>query len=253
MQILHKRHSINIPNVSNTQLRLCFATTLLFLPAIVPYSVGAQNLLVNGGFESGSPQHFFPSTTGLWATDPALFVGNENGVTPLEGMTMMRFLYTYPDPPEASAAIGSDLRQLVEATSLAGATVRLTASCNRVTGDSQTDTEFRLYIRAYAGDLTEFNDNFPTAPPFIAQSSVDLVSDADPGTWETISLDWTIPVGTDYVSVLISARENIHNDLAGVEFDGHYADDIKLEIVAPTSVPQASAHRSWGEIKQSFR
>ena len=50
-------------------------------------------------------------------------------------------------------------------------------------------------------------------------------------TWEYGSVSLGLPSATDYLAVWVRAVENICDDGEGVEFDGHYADDITLTVI----------------------
>ena len=47
-----------------------------------------------------------------------------------------------------------------------------------------------------------------------------------------------IPAGTDYLALCLMAIEDVMNDLGHPEFDGHYFDDVSLDLVV---VPEPSA------------
>jgi hypothetical protein len=61
------------------------------------------------------------------------------------------------------------------------------------------------------------------------------MTDDDPGTWQKCEVRLLLPQGTDYVVVEIRAVENVVNDAQFPEFDGHYVDDVGLEVrTSPT-------------------
>ena len=69
-----------------------------------------------------------------------------------------------------------------------------------------------------------------------------LHSDSNPTTWEEVSGQFMLPMGTDVVRMQIAASEDVYNDRpgdVGPEFDGHYADDVVLSI-GELSAPSAN-------------
>ncbi len=200
----------------------------LVLMAVAGSLPASANLLANPGFEDAAPQVFLPNATGYWSGDPTTRLGSEGGITPLEGSFMLRFDQTFWSCP--TGASGADLSQLV---TVDPGTTSLTvqASFNRVA--ASTDTLFQASIFAFAGSSSGFDDNSPAIPSSLDRASVSLLSDADPSTWETVSVTLYIPGGTTYVAVIISAVENISNDPCPGEFAGHYADHIVLTAEGP--------------------
>jgi hypothetical protein len=186
--------------------------------------------LANGGFEGDAPASI-PSTYGVWGHDQAEIVGAENGITPVEGTQMLKFLATQPWGADAAGA-SSDMIQLVGLCRVSGVSggnviARATAMFNRVEGDAETDREFGLRLRAY----DDAPANFPyDNDVFIAEEHITLVTDGDPQTWESLSGTLTVPAGATYVALWLEAREDVMNDALEPEFDGHYVDDVRIEI-----------------------
>ena len=179
---------------------------------------------------------FLPNATGYWSADPASKVSNGTGLSPFDGAAMLRFDETYWDC-QAVAGSGSDLHQLV-LSNPAVASYTLVARFNRVA--AATDSLFVAALSAFAGDPSEFDDFSPGIPNVLASTRAEILSDNDPATWETISASLEIPAGTTYLSVSISAIENIANDACPVEFAGHYADGIGLFETGQSPAPVPS-------------
>lgn len=72
-----------------------------------------------------------------------------------------------------------------------------------------------------------------------------LESDSDISTWEMISAELQVPLGTEYICIIISARENNENDGTNPEFDGHFADKVSVDLRIPVAVDEST----WGRIK----
>jgi hypothetical protein len=205
----------------------------LMAVAAVP-ALASANLLSNAGFESAAPLLQLPSTTGVWSGDLCARVPAENGITPAEGSSMLRFVAAFWTCPTGGR--GSDLWQLVPVDPGA-ATATLSGLCNRVAGDSQTDTEFDISIRAYSGSPAGFDDLSPSLPAPLASTTVTINSDGNASTWEPMSVQLSLPPGTQYLAVLVSAVENVFDDTGCPpdEFDGQYVDDLRLTVTE--SVP----------------
>jgi hypothetical protein len=210
------------------------------LVAVLGLSVSAGTAtagLINGGFETTENV-----TTGWWPVaysqdwvgDEVHFVGAENGVTPVEGSQMIRFVGSgYDGPSRANTA--SQLGQLVELDSTEGDgnhTANISGWFNRVAGDAQTDTRFTLDLYAMSGDPADSTAK-RVNEDWLDMVSLEIFSNDDPADWEQAQGSMLIPSGADYLLVFAVAYENVHNDSGYPEYDGHYADDIQLNITAP--------------------
>ena len=145
---------------------------------------------------------------------------------------MLQFVYA----GQAPSVLGScevfhlvDLSAYASLISLGSAVARLEARFDRVAGDSQTDTGMYIRLLGYAGGISTFASQYLDSE---IVDELDVVwTDADPGTWEPAYLEVPLPVNTGFVAVKLGASEDVFNDATGVEFDGHYADAVTLEIV----------------------
>ncbi|MEO1294375.1 MAG: PEP-CTERM sorting domain-containing protein [Cyanobacteria bacterium J06636_16] len=195
------------------------------------------NLLTNGGFET--PEQVtktltFPTDTNNWTGDLSQITTAADGITPFKGDRMLQF--------SGSAGVGSsrifinsDVFQLVDVTPFRDrvdsgtALLSATGLFNRVAGDTETDTLFKIALLAYSGSPETFPNQF-SGSSALAKEEVELDSDADITTWEQMGTDLLLPSETDFVALRIVAGENVFNDARGIEFDGHYADAIELNI-----------------------
>jgi hypothetical protein len=222
-------------------LLVIVASIIVSSPA---WAIPTGNLVTNPGFETAegiSTQH--PSTFGDWAHDGATILGSDNGIAPRTGSGMLRFDFTSSAGPTVLRS-GANLYQLIDVSLYAA----LIASgqgiahadyfVNRVLGDSLTDTRFDLAIGAYAGLPADFPSVVETP---LASTLVMFFSDGDPQSWEQLQASLSLPVGTTYLSIAISAVEDISNDGSN-EFAGHYADDVTLILdrraTAASAVPE---------------
>ena len=210
-------------------------TVILAATTVCP----ATNLVTNGGFETATAiPSDYPTDYGYWARDFCAYALATDGISPLEGSQMIKFVYTQPGSmgPLVDRKT-SELHQLIDisgyADLIAAGNAHATgaASFNRVAGDAQTDTLFRMVVRAFAGAPSTYPSQ-ATAFTELAKASSEVFSDSDILTWEQLTFDMPIPVNTDFISVLIYAGEDVFDDgVGGIEFDGHYADAVSLEIV----------------------
>jgi hypothetical protein len=81
------------------------------------------------------------------------------------------------------------------------------------------------------------------------REKVYLISDEDPTTWQTQHADLVLPRETDYVAIVVNAREGDSNSgNPEPEFVGHFVDKVSLSVSVPTPIRSVS----WGELKVHF-
>ena len=231
--------------------------SLLFVAAVGRLEAAS---IVNGGFEVAETiETVLPTTFGDWSGDGGSIVVSENGITPFEGNRMLKFDET--SLGVHSAAASGDVWQLVDMSTLsteidAGlVSVWISARFNRIAGDSQTDTQFVLSAHALDGLPDAFDDNSPSAPPFLASASATIFSDADLSTWEFAMANLSVPSGTTYLGITLSARENVFNDTTAPELDGHYVDNVILttHVIPEPSILALAALAALGLLGMGYR
>ncbi len=203
--------------------------------AVAPAIVQGDNLLANPGFETVyNTVGNFPNDFGYWRGDLTAFTGPAQGITPYEGQRMMHLIASSAKGPTI-AFIGSELVQLVDPTasgvdlSAGNAVAVVTAYYNRVPGDSETDTQFRVDVRTFAGDPYTYNSQVNNSELSMVQK--DLFSDGDVATWQACTAVVPVPPETGFVAVRVAAMEDVVNDATYPEFDGHYVDATSMVIV----------------------
>lgn len=195
-----------------------------------------ENLVTNNGFEiAESTQGSWPSTYGDWNGDhSSIIVGPTSGITPLEGSYMLNLKGT-SHGTSASSAGACEVPQLIDVSQFAGliasgqALVSASAYFNRVAGDAQTDTAFGIQIYAHQGNPSSYPSNRENGW-WLLNKRADIFTDADPATWEQSQLFTLLPTNTTYIAIQMTAYENIYNDTSGIEFDGHFVDQVSLQI-----------------------
>jgi hypothetical protein len=194
--------------------------------AAIGASAASAALVINPGFETLESTLGRPSSYGDWGDNVSQIVSAENGVTPRDGSRMLKFIATGPDGPDVGT--GGSVYQLLDLSSIAAsiasgqALVTASAFFNRAFAGAETDTQFVVSLTAYAGSPA----GFPAFPAPLATMTVSLFSDGDALTWELLETSLLLPTDTTYVSLLLAAVENVVNETASPEFDGHYADSV---------------------------
>lgn len=196
-----------------------------------------RNLVKHGDFGWWpSVSSGWPEGPGTWGGDVANIAGPEQGVRPAAGTRMLRFLYT-SHAAHAKSSNTSEVVQIVdlspyqEIIGTGEATITASALFNRAADGKKADTRFGVSIFAYSGKMSEhtwLREN----GEHLARSSGTVVTDDDPATWQPAETVLKLPAGTDFVTVTISANENVHNDETGTEFSGHYADCVFVGVPA---------------------
>lgn len=211
---------------------ICERATAPF--TVIVQAVGGSNLLLNPGFEQIVAAGGLPSLAGVWQGDATSTVPAENGITPHGGASMLKFVST---AQQASATlVSSQMWQIVDlqawstAIDAGGVSVDASAWFNRVTGGPNTDRRFDLRVLAFdttdAGVPTRYQANSAMA---VQAASVNTTGAA----WQQASLSLVLPPQTRVVLVEIYAYEDVLNDAVAPEFDGHYADDVMLQLRLP--------------------
>jgi hypothetical protein len=196
--------------------------------------VPGENLIANPGFEEQTATGILPTAPGFWQGDDHRTLTGESDVVPREGASMLKFI--------ATGAIGStntlasqlwqtvDLRDQTALIAAGGVRADASAWFNRVQLDAATDRRFDLRLLAFDGNPADVGARY-VAGTWLAQQTATV--DAEPFRWQQVQASLVLPPNTTYVLVEIYAFEDVQNDAAGVEFDGHYADDISLVLVQP--------------------
>lgn len=190
------------------------------------------NLLQNPGFEASDVVvGGLPSSAGVWQGDLAGRVSSDQGIQPRTGVQMLKFQATGLVP--GIGFFTSQQWQTVDLSGYAALTdagkVRLDASAyvNRVAGDVETDTRFDLRVLAFPGIPAGFPADYPPPAGQIRSATINPAA----GAWQQLQVQFDVlPAGTRYVAVEIYPYEDVMDDGALPEFDGHYADDVSLVL-----------------------
>jgi hypothetical protein len=174
-----------------------------------------------------------PSDGMGWEGDPFAIVGAENGVAALNGVSMLRFDATTPGG--AAAGPDAELSQVVDLSPHAAqiatgrATLQTTGFFNRVDAGPDTDTEFQIDIEALNGGGS-----------VIASSGEAIQTDGDTASWQPHVAGLLLPPATAGARVTLVASEDVVDDAAPPELDGHYADNVRARVLPPLAVANAN-------------
>ena len=225
-QVIHYRGESDGPVLTD-----CQVTTPVFL----------TNLVTNPGFETPEPTMIFgfpgrPATFNDWGGDNSAITGavviGTNNVAPRTGTNMLQLLNSgniaQRGNREASVIQYIDLSPYTSQILGGNVSFRGRAWVNRVTTDANTDTQFRMDIRAWLGTPGGANT-------LLAGGAAVIRSDGDPSTWQELSiLDIIIPAGASFLEIRLIADENIEDDgFLDTEFDGHFFDDVSIMLDQP--------------------
>lgn len=192
------------------------------------------SLLGNEGFEdfTGATPTGVPGSAQTWAFDGGTVVGVDQGLSPAQGLNMLRFERTTSSG--AGSTTAGDVGQLISLggqsslVATGNAVAHFSAWFNRIPGAAATDTRFSLLLRAYSGPMSGYASQ---AGSPLSQATAQVDSDAQASTWEQLQVSLALPAATTYLAVFASAVENVQNDSQWPEFEGHYVDAAQLEVV----------------------
>jgi hypothetical protein len=172
---------------TRTNRILACAGVLLAVAAFTPSAMA--NLLVDPGFEANPLYAYrtvlgdFPTYEGKWGAEVATITGAEGGVTPPEGVKMLRMVND--EQVQTQAFQVTDVTSYENDIDTGGATVNMSAW-------------FTAPQAAYGAVVVQFfgGPDWDLPSTWIAQG---LTLDSTPSTWERISVSGTIPVGTRWM------------------------------------------------------
>jgi hypothetical protein len=212
-------------------------------PALFPSMRGSSdNLVPSGDFEPGISigTSKLPGSFHSWSGDYAKAVQAEQGIRPYKGDGMLRFLKSYNDDSPEDSRFRNSSCQVLYMLDLSGAFpegllegARITVRCkvNRVDAGPETDNRFTIRVMALA-KLPKDVFSFESTVDATVFKSID--SDADPKTWENLSVGMEVLPSAPILLLEVAAQENVLNNAAGdIEFHGHYLDDLQLELTSP--------------------
>ncbi len=198
----------------------------------------AVNLITNSGFEISEPTSGgLPSVARDWKGDYSEIVSAKLGITPLSGSKMLQFKGTSYSGYSSSDTC--QVYQIIDVSScydlIRTGHARATAKVyfNRVAGDAQTDTVMGYDFMAFDGTPSSFpsrwSSDYYNAP--LAYHNVSMYCDSSASTWQFLETTMSLPRETTFLVICLKALENVYNESSSAEFDGHFADNVSVEVI----------------------
>ncbi|MEY2600377.1 MAG: hypothetical protein RLZZ142_2636 [Verrucomicrobiota bacterium] len=195
--------------------------------------------LGNADFEGGAiPSHGGPPREcGGWGGDFSGIVGAEQGVAPLSGTRMLRFLRsTAANSPANEPSHVGDLFQLVDLRpyralqkDARNPSVRLRAHFQSIPSGDGRRYSFGCLIYALQGDPARFADRWPLPLAELPAVGGKHVEALETRGWKLVESECAIPPGADYLVVHLKTIQTDPNNSEGfVDFPGQYVDDVHL-------------------------
>lgn len=169
----------------------------------------------------------YKDTFTSWKRSEYLSVPAENGILPMSGDGMLKFspmdVNVHAQNSESMETLQVvDVRNINSEMERGTAQIQTSVFFNKSMDIAGDPTEFSLSFHAIASD--ENNENAS-----IAHEEFYLESDLNPSTWEELKQDFTLPNGTEFVIVSMTARMDGSNVLLPSE-GGHYADGLTINV-----------------------
>lgn len=221
---------------------LCCASVVF---AYVAPSLGTSDkavTLLDDGFESGPAPLVtgVPTEPGRWSGDYTDVVGEQQGVTPVSGGKMLRFLRAdYEGKPNAIASRVVDAYRLIDVRPYrqefanGSMVAQLSAGFNAFEYPRSETYIGTITIHALDGEsmtngsLRAISARDDTSLAVASTGGVQL--DRNPESWQRLTSDLRVPANTDFllIHILIPAGQRTR-EKAG--FGGHYVDEVRLTL-----------------------
>jgi hypothetical protein len=204
--------------------------------------------LLDESFEGSSPPASKVALApGVWRGDQAVIVNAEQGVAPVSGRRMLRFLRQ--DHQGKARAAGGHIADVYRLIDLRGQRVDVTqgdvvvqasASVNAIPFPEGEKFGCAISLFALEADaLPERASYVGTAleneANAMARSSRTKM-DRDPASWQRLATEMRLPANTDYIVVRLHISQSFDSNGAPV-FTGSYADDVRVTITRRTPLP----------------
>ena len=193
--------------------------------ALLDAAYGLEILESGQGFGEGGYVEVKENVS-AWRTEDALRVGEEFGVQPHTGGSMIRFSRMEVDVFGKKAEV-SELVSVLDVRSLGAnlvngkAIVKSSVCFNQGVGIADGSTSFALGLHAINRE--------GRVSLAIAKNETSVTSDVNPETWERVESEIELPEGTDFVVVSLSAQKEGSQALLP-DLSGHYADGLEIAM-----------------------
>ncbi|MCY2990217.1 MAG: hypothetical protein NTY19_20430 [Planctomycetota bacterium] len=207
-------------------------------------------ILLDESFESGPAPLVtgVPTKPDVWSGDYSEVVGEEQGVEPVSGERMLRFLRAdHEGKARDEGYVGEvyrllDLRPWQTEIADGNAVVEVSASFNAAPFPSDERYEYGLMICALDHEIPAMGPT-PTTGQVVEQSVAvsrryGEVMDQDPSTWQRVTTEMRLPPKAHFIMVRLSvARTLPRGHLPAVRFAGHYADGVRVSFARRAPLP----------------
>ena len=188
---------------------------------------GLEILKTNLNFGEGGVVEYSSNITS-WKRVNHLSVPSENGILPKTGDQMIRFSSLEVNENGQIAEV-SETIQIIDFREF---------NAKQPFADNpllQTSVFFNKEANLY-GDETEFSVSFHAVKSSSANENLtighqtsSIESDINPHTWEELRSEFSLPEGTDFVVVSMTAQMESSNSLLPI-LEGHYADGLTIHL-----------------------
>ena len=235
---------------------------------VIPLAAKTLTLL-NEGFESGSAPLVtgMPVTTGVWSGDFTELVSSQQGITPVGGKKMLRFLRADYQGKAPQLSYSGDIYRVIDvreqATNFVDGKSLMSVEANFRTVPVQEAKRFQCGIEIHALDVLPDETQRRTwnsllrhprgadAEPghnatssgegSLASASRQFMLDSAGGSWQKFRSELRVPPGTQYLLIafhvidLKAAKERSENYV--VEFPGQYMDNVEVSLIRSVPIP----------------
>ena len=188
---------------------------------------GLEILKNNRHFGDGGEVEYYSDIVS-WKRVNHLSVPSENGILPKTGDKMIRFSSLEVNENIQMAEVSEtiqilDFREFNSKQPLAdNAFLQTSVFFNKETNLYGDETEFSLSFHAV-------KSNSPNENLTIGHQTSSLESDINPSTWEELRSEFSLPEGTDFVVVSMTAQMEGSNSLLP-NLESHYADGLSINL-----------------------
>jgi hypothetical protein len=246
-----------------------FSASVVFGYVGVGSIYGKVLTLLNESFEGGDAPEpkGAPLHPGIWSGDFSEITGSFAGVTPAQGVKMLRFLRAGHLDKASHTGCKGDVYRILDvreyAASFAGGKAMVTAEARFASIPTKAPASYDACIELQALEVLPANASqffFPTARQStrLSEEDADAPEEAHPyfkpatsqrqiplppsgNTWQRVRAELRIPAGTRYLVVglhlLDRVAANQKPELRDVSFPGQFADDIQVRLIRSVPLP----------------
>ena len=204
--------------------------------------------LLEDGFESDTPSLAtrVPLEPGIWRGDHADIVAEEQGIKPLAGHKMLRFLRADHDGKARVAGNHiADVYQLIDVRQFrhefadGSAVAQASASVNATA--FPVGEKYGCAISIYALDAETVPDSAAKIGTALTNEANAMARsghtklDRDPTQWQQLSTELRLPPNTEFLVVRLHITQGF-DSTGNATFTGSYADEVKVTLTRRTSL-----------------